>query len=445
MLLYAVTDRAWTGEQTLYEQVEAALKGGVTCVQLREKVLDEAAFLQEAKDICALCRRYHVPFIVNDNVDIAIACGADGIHVGQEDMVAGEVRRRVGDAMILGVSVHTVEEARQAARDGADYLGLGAVFPTSTKTDADQMTGETLRDICSAVDVPIVAIGGINRDNLLNLAGSGVDGVALVSAIFSAEDIEKTCQELRTLAEKMAKGMRICGAIFDVDGTLLDSMSIWDTIGETYLRSIGYEPREDLNDTFKNMSLRQAARYYQTEYGVTLSIEEIMDGVNAMLERFYRFEVPLKAGVKELLAQLQGSGVKLCIATATDRYLVEAALERCGVLPCFGEIFTCNEVGHGKDEPEIFEAALHFLGTKKAETVVFDDALYAVKAAKSAGFPVAAVYDSHEKNQEEIRTLSDLYLKFDEVFLNSGTTFRFSGWEFQAANWGHHFLLLYKK
>ena len=205
MLLYAVTDRAWTGEQTLYEQVEAALKGGVTCVQLREKELDEAAFLQEAKDICALCRRYGVPFIVNDNVDVAIACQADGIHVGQEDMAAGEVRRRVGDAMLLGVSVHTVEEARRAVRNGADYLGLGAVFPTSTKTDVDQMTNETLRAICDAVDVPVVAIGGINRGNLLKLSGSGVDGVALVSAIFSAEDIEDTCRKLRLLAEGMVR------------------------------------------------------------------------------------------------------------------------------------------------------------------------------------------------------------------------------------------------
>ncbi len=205
MLLYAVTDRAWTGEQTLCEQVEAALKGGVTCVQLREKEMDETVFLQEAKDICALCRRYGVPFIVNDNVDAAIACQADGIHVGQEDMAAGEVRRRVGDAMILGVSVHTVEEARRAVRDGADYLGLGAVFPTSTKTDVDQMTNETLRAICDAVDVPVVAIGGINRGNLLKLSGSGVDGVALVSAIFSAEDIEDTCRKLRLLAEGMVR------------------------------------------------------------------------------------------------------------------------------------------------------------------------------------------------------------------------------------------------
>ncbi len=203
MLLYAVTDRAWTEEKTLYQQVEEALRGGVTCVQLREKEMDYEEFLQEAKEIHALCLQYGVPFIVNDNVEVAVACGAEGIHVGQEDMSAGDVRRRVGDGMILGVSVHTVEEARKAVRNGADYLGLGAVFPTRTKDDVDQMPGETLRAICEAVDVPIVAIGGINRGNIGKLAGSGVDGVALVSAIFSAVDIENTCRELKKLAERM--------------------------------------------------------------------------------------------------------------------------------------------------------------------------------------------------------------------------------------------------
>ena len=213
MLLYAVTDRAWIGTQTLYQQVEAALKGGATCVQLREKELDEAAFLQEAKELCALCRRYGVPFIVNDNVDVAQACGADGVHVGQEDMKAGEVRRRVGEDMILGVSVHTVEEARRAVRDGADYLGLGAVFPTSTKTDADQMSNETLRDICGAVEIPVVAIGGLNRDNILRLSGSGVDGVALVSAIFGAEDIE--ADEFRDPAISDAEGEKLSRKDFE--------------------------------------------------------------------------------------------------------------------------------------------------------------------------------------------------------------------------------------
>ncbi len=205
--------------------------------------------------------------------------------------------------------------------------------------------------------------------------------------------------------------MRIRGAIFDVDGTLLDSMSIWDTIGADYLRSIGYKPKENLNEVFQNMSLAQAARYYQTEYGVALGTAEIMDGVNAMLERYYRLEAPLKPGAAALLERLGGSGVKLCVATATDRYLVEAALARCGILSCFGEIFTCNGVGHGKDEPYIFEAALRFLGTEKSETVVFDDALYAIRTAKAAGFPVAAVYDSHEKAQDQLRALADVYLE----------------------------------
>lgn len=202
MLLYAVTDRAWTGKRTLYQQVEAALKGGVTCVQLREKALDETAFLQEARDICALCRRYGVPFIVNDNVDVAVACGADGVHVGQSDMEAGRVRAAVGGGMMIGVSARTVEEALAAQRAGADYLGVGAVFATSTKLDAEAVSRQTLKDICAAVDIPVAAIGGIGKNNILELSGTGIDGVALVSAIFGAEDIEGRCRELKELARR---------------------------------------------------------------------------------------------------------------------------------------------------------------------------------------------------------------------------------------------------
>ena len=206
MLLYAVTDRAWVGSQGLYEQVESALRGGVTCVQLREKELPEEAFLQEALEISALCRRYGVPFFVNDNVDVAIRCHADGVHVGQEDMGVQEVRRRVGPNMMIGVSAHSVAEALEAVRNGADCLGVGAMFSTSTKTDANLLPRETLRNICAAVDVPVVAIGGIGKNNIGQLAGTGVDGVALVSAIFSAADIEAECRQLRRLSEEMVKG-----------------------------------------------------------------------------------------------------------------------------------------------------------------------------------------------------------------------------------------------
>ncbi len=203
MLLYAVTDRAWTGKQSLYEQVENALKGGVTCVQLREKELKDEEFLAEAVEISALCKKYGVPFFVNDNVDIAIKCGADGIHVGQEDMRAAEVRRRVGADMMIGVSVHSVEEALEAVENGADCLGAGAVFSTSTKADADVLPGKVLKDICDAVDIPVVAIGGINKENIFELAGTGVDGVALVSAIFAADDIESECRLLQRLSKEM--------------------------------------------------------------------------------------------------------------------------------------------------------------------------------------------------------------------------------------------------
>ena len=206
MLLYAVTDRAWTGKQTLYQQVECALKGGVTCVQLREKELDGAAFLAEAKKIGGLCRAYGVPFLVNDSVEVALACGADGIHVGQSDMDAGQVRAAVGGGMIIGVSARTVEQALQAQRAGADYLGVGAVFSTSTKADAKAVSRQTLREICAAVNIPVVAIGGISRDNILELSGTGIDGVALVSAIFAAEDIEGRCVELKELAHRTVKG-----------------------------------------------------------------------------------------------------------------------------------------------------------------------------------------------------------------------------------------------
>ena len=203
MLLYAVTDRAWVGKQSLYEQVESALKGGVTCVQLREKELDDEAFLKEAVEIHALCQRYGVPFFVNDNVDIAIRCHAEGVHVGQEDMAAAQVRARVGEGMMIGVSVHSVEEAQEAVKHGADCLGVGAAFATHTKTDVDVLPHETLKAICDAVDIPVVAIGGISAANISQLNGRGLAGVAVVSGIFAQPDITAAARELYRLAGEL--------------------------------------------------------------------------------------------------------------------------------------------------------------------------------------------------------------------------------------------------
>ncbi len=203
LMLYAVTDRSWLGDETLRSQVERALKGGATFIQLREKELDEGDFLEEAKEIQKLCREYHVPFVINDNVEIAAAIGADGVHVGQSDMEAGDVRRRLGPDKIIGVSAQTAEQALRAQEHGADYLGVGAVFPTGSKADATEVSRETLEEICRAVDIPVIAIGGIGRENVMELKGSGICGIAVISAIFAQKDIEAAAAELKKRVEEM--------------------------------------------------------------------------------------------------------------------------------------------------------------------------------------------------------------------------------------------------
>lgn len=194
--LYAVTDRSWTGRQSLPEQVECALEGGATCIQLREKDLDFDVFLAEALELKALCARYGVPLIINDNVELALRCGADGVHVGQEDMAAKDVRSLIGDQMILGVTAKTVDQALAAQRAGADYLGSGAVFGSTTKTNARPMSRDTLQEICRSVTIPVVAIGGINLQNIQELNGTDIRGVAVVSGIFAAQDITRECRDL---------------------------------------------------------------------------------------------------------------------------------------------------------------------------------------------------------------------------------------------------------
>lgn len=202
--LYAVTDRRWAGEETLCDQVEQALRGGVTCVQLREKDLPQEAFYKEALRMRALCSRYGVPLIINDNLEIALAAGADGVHVGQSDMPPEAIRKKAGADLIVGVTAKTVGQALAAQAAGADYLGSGAVFGTATKMDAKPMSMELLAQIAASVSIPVVAIGGIDRQNIALLQGTGIAGAAVVSGIFAAQDIEAECRFLRRQTAQIA-------------------------------------------------------------------------------------------------------------------------------------------------------------------------------------------------------------------------------------------------
>lgn len=201
--LYAITDSHWLNGRTLYSVVKESLEGGVTFLQLREKELDEEHFLEEARELQKLCREYQVPFVINDNVDIAAAINADGVHVGQSDMEAGDVRVRLGPDKIIGVTVKTVEQAVLAQERGADYLGVGAVFHTDSKADAKEISFDTLKDICKAVSIPVVAIGGITEENVRELAGSGICGIAVISAIYAQGDIKKAAENLKNVTCRM--------------------------------------------------------------------------------------------------------------------------------------------------------------------------------------------------------------------------------------------------
>ena len=203
LLLYAVTDRSWTKTQTLYEQIESALEGGVTLIQLREKNLSEEEFTKEAITVKHICHKYNVPLIINDNVDVALKSGADGVHVGIEDSPVSEIRARVPKNFIIGATAKTVEQAQNAENAGADYIGVGAVFPSPTKKNAIRITNEQLREICTSVKIPSVAIGGISLDNISEIKGGGMNGIAVVSAIFASPDIKSACIKLKEKAKSV--------------------------------------------------------------------------------------------------------------------------------------------------------------------------------------------------------------------------------------------------
>ena len=205
LTLYAVTDRHWTGRLSLYEQVELALMGGVTMVQLREKNLSETEMVPQAKALLKLCHGYNVPLIINDSADIALRVGADGVHVGTEDAPAAEIRRKAGKDFIIGATAKTVEQAQAAEAAGADYLGVGAVFPSPTKQNAIRITTRQLKAICESVSIPAVAIGGISLQNTDELKGGGMKGFAVVSAIFGAEDIKTAAEKLKEKARELCR------------------------------------------------------------------------------------------------------------------------------------------------------------------------------------------------------------------------------------------------
>ena len=426
LLLYGVTDRRWLKkDESLSDACRKAIAGGLTFLQLREKHLSDEDFLKEAIEIKKITDDAGIPFVINDNVNVAIKCHADGVHVGQTDMAAGNVRELIGPDMILGVSAQSVEQAIEAEKKGADYLGVGAVFPTGSKEDAETLSPEILKEICDAVSIPVVAIGGITKDNIIQLKGKGTYGIAVISAIFAEEDIESACVTLRKKLSKVYPFENtyrptyafpeIKGAIFDIDGTILDTMPVWDQAGVRYLESLGYTPEANLGKKLFVMTITMAAEYLKENYGLTQTIPEIIKGINQVMADFYRDEAQYKPGMENLLKDLKKAGVKMTIATSTDRKLFEPAMERLDFGKYFDNIYTCTEVGHSKGEPHIFREALDFMKTSPKETWLFEDGLYSGETATKEGIKIVGVYDETSIHDwQKLKNISDRIITFED-------------------------------
>ncbi len=413
MLLYGVTDRKWLKDgETMAQAVEQAIKGGTTFIQLREKNISNEEYIEIAKEVKKVTDYYKVPFVIDDNIEVALAVDADGVHIGQSDCELIEARRMLGPDKIIGVTAKTVKQAVEAMNNGADYLGSGAAFGSNTKLDTSTINHNLYKAITASVSIPVVAIGGIDADNIERLKGYGLAGVAVVSSLFASENIEKAARELAKLSKEIVDSRVIRCAVFDMDGTLLDTMGAWATLDERFLGTYGFSTPPEFREIVRPLSLRQVGEYVTTHFDIPLDVEGCMNKINELIEKTYREEAYTKAGVKEVLERLREQGVRMCVATATDRHLVEMGLKHAGIEQYFEGIFTCTEVGKGKDFPDIFVQAMESIDGTKENTIIVEDSIHAIETAKKDGFLVVGIEDEDAcLYKEQIMKASDIYLR----------------------------------
>lgn len=409
--LYLVTDRQLMNCDSLTEAVEQAILGGCTMIQLREKELSSLEFYNQAVAVKQVTDKYHIPLIINDRIDIAMAVQATGVHIGQHDLPAAAVRKVIGENMLLGVSASSIAEAIQAQQDGADYLGVGAMFPTGTKTDADSVSMEELQKIRAAVSLPIVVIGGINKGNAGRFKPMGIDGLAVVSAIIAQSDIKAAAAELKDLFCGKEKKMDFNAAIFDLDGTILDSMDVWEHIDIQFLKKRNLPVPENYVTEICARSFEEAAQYTIDLFGLQETVEGIIEEWNNMAVEEYSNHVGLLPHALDYLLRLKEHGIKLAVATGLPEKLYMPCLKNNSILELFDALCSTDEVQRGKEYSDVFELAAKKLGVAPEHCIVFDDVLPAIKSAKAARMLAGGIYDKYSADQRaEIERIADIYL-----------------------------------
>lgn len=411
MLLYAVTDRSWVEDgDSLYNQCEKAIKGGITLLQLREKHLSDDDFVKEGLEIKELCHKNNIKLIINDNLEVMKRVDADGIHIGQEDGNIRAIREAIGPDKILGVSVQTVQETISAVYDGADYLGIGAIFRTSTKLDAVEVTPETLNEITKISPIPTCGIGGVGVNNIVALTKSGLNGVAIVSAIFGSDDIVKSTKELKEKCTQAFYKNNRPVHIYDLDGTLIDSLGVWKNLASTYIKDKGLMPHKGLDETVLELSLEESSEFLKKEYGLKESLETIRLEITDKIYDLYAHSIKLKSGTKEFIEEMYNNGTILTVATASTEKLCKAVLKNNNLYKYFTIVKSESQIGSSKArDTKICDEIIKELDVKKEDVLVFEDSAFAIKTLKKNGYFTVGVYDGN--NKESIQDLCDYYIE----------------------------------
>lgn len=406
MLLYAVTDNRWLEGKTLESQVEEVLKNGATFLQLRDKNCTHDELVAQAKAIKPIAARYNVPFVIDDDAYAALEADVDGVHIGQSDMAYSEARKILGPDKIIGMTAKTVEQARLAESLGVDYIGTGAVFGSTTKSDAVYMPKEQLLKVTDSVDIPVVAIGGINYDNMDYLKDTGVCGVAVVSAIFAEGNVGAAASKLRKKAEHLFDYTKK-DIIFDLDGTLLDSMPYWARLSEEYAKSKGAELPEDFYEVTYTMDLNECGRYFQDVLKIDIDIEDMKKEVLEIMGNHYKYDIPMKAGMRRLVLREHENGSRMCIFTNSDAQCARDAMERAGIAGYFSMITTSYMIGINKKDPAGYRKVCELMGYEPENTYIYEDVLHGIETGIAAGCKVIGVYDKDSASHwEEIKKIA---------------------------------------
>ena len=412
MQLYAVTDTQWLNGRDFLEVIESVLANGATFLQLREKNATHEEIVAKAKAIKPIAKKYGVPFVIDDDIYAAKEADVDGVHIGQNDASYEKAREVLGEGKIIGMTVKTRQQAENAIRLGADYVGMGAVFHTSTKKDAKDMSGETLLELAGMMeDIPVVAIGGISYDNCDYLKDTGVDGIAVVSAIFASDDCALATRKLFVKTRELFGKKR--NIIMDIDGTLADSMPFWKKSAREYAILRGADIPDNFDEITGVMDLNDYAEYVKNVLGIDTNLEQITEAAVEIMNKHYEKDIPAKDGMTELVTREYEAGSRLVVFTASDRRSVEILLSHLGIRECFYDIYTVYDVGLKKSDKNSYLKVAELAGMKDTSQVwVYEDILRGVKAAKEAGLNVCAVYDEDSAGDwEDIKELADKTLE----------------------------------